>query len=130
SASSTGAAARPCPRPLPAPAPSRCPPKSEGDSDMRVLITGGAGFVGSHLVDACLEAGHQVVIVDDLSTGSRANLNVRARWYQVDIRSEELAAVVAAERPDVISHQAAQVSVKRSVDDPLTDASINVLGSI
>src|SRR6185436_6989972 len=84
----------------------------------------------SHLVDACLEAGHQVVIVDDLSTGSRANLNVRARWYQVDIRSEELAAVIAAERPDVISHQAAQVSVKRSVDDPLTDASINVLGTL
>jgi UDP-glucose 4-epimerase len=97
---------------------------------MRILVTGGAGFIGSHIVDACIDAGHQVVVVDDLSTGTRANLNIRARWYQVDLRSGELDAVVAAERPDVISHQAAQVSVKRSVDDPVLDASINVVGTL
>ena len=97
---------------------------------MRVLVTGGAGFIGSHIVDACIDAGHQVVVVDDLSTGSRANLNVRARWYQVDVRGDQIDAVVAAERPDVISHQAAQVSVKRSVDDPVHDASINVVGTL
>ena len=97
---------------------------------MRVLVTGGAGFIGSHIVDACIDAGHQVVVVDDLSTGARANLNVRARWYHVDVRSEQLDAVIAAERPDVISHQAAQVSVKRSMDDPVLDASINVVGTL
>ena len=97
---------------------------------MRILVTGGAGFIGSHIVDACLEAGHQVVVVDDLSSGSRANLNVRARWYRVDLRTDDLDAVVEAERPDVISHQAAQVSVRRSVDDPVTDASINVVGTL
>jgi UDP-glucose 4-epimerase len=97
---------------------------------MRVLVTGGAGFIGSHIVDACIEAGHQVVVVDDLSSGRRANLNVRARWYQVDVRSDDIEAVIEAERPDVVSHQAAQVSVKRSVDDPRTDASINVLGTL
>ncbi|MBI2203762.1 MAG: SDR family oxidoreductase [Candidatus Rokubacteria bacterium] len=97
---------------------------------MRVLVTGGAGFIGSHIVDACLEAGHQVVIVDDLSSGARANLNVRARWYRVDLRTNDIDAVVQAERPDVISHQAAQVSVRRSVEDPVLDASINVVGTL
>jgi UDP-glucose 4-epimerase len=97
---------------------------------MRVMVTGGAGFIGSHLVDACLDAGHQVVVVDDLSSGRRTNLNVRARWYQVDVRTEEIAAVIEAERPDVICHHAAQVSVRRSVEDPVNDASINVVGTL
>jgi UDP-glucose 4-epimerase len=97
---------------------------------MRVLVTGGAGFIGSHIVDACIDAGHQVVVVDDVSSGSRRNLNVRARWYRVDLRTDDIGAVVQAERPDVVSHQAAQVSVRRSVDDPVLDASINVLGTL
>jgi UDP-glucose 4-epimerase len=97
---------------------------------MRILVTGGAGFIGSNVVDAYLAAGHQVIVVDDLSSGSRANLNARARWYQVDVRSDEIGRVIEAERPDVISHHAAQVSVRRSVDDPVTDAAINVSGAL
>ena len=97
---------------------------------MRILVTGGAGFIGSSIVDGCLAAGHDVVIVDDLSAGTAANLARRARFYRVDVRSPELDAVVASERPDIISHHAAQVSVRRSVEEPLVDAGINVLGSL
>jgi UDP-glucose 4-epimerase len=94
------------------------------------MVTGGAGFIGSSVVDAYLEAGHQVIVVDDLSSGSRANLNARARWYQVDVRDDAIDRVIEAERPDVINHHAAQVSVRRSVDDPVTDAAINVSGAL
>ena len=97
---------------------------------MRILVTGGAGFIGSTVVDACIEAGHQVIVVDDLSSGARANLNLTARWYQVDVRTDDIERVIEAERPDVVNHHAAQVSVRRSVDAPGADASINVLGSL
>jgi len=97
---------------------------------MKVLVTGGAGFIGSHVVDKMLEAGHEVVIVDNLSTGRESNINPNAKFYQVDIRDPELRDVFKAERPEVISHHAAQIDVRRSVDDPLFDADINILGSI
>jgi UDP-glucose 4-epimerase len=97
---------------------------------MRILVTGGAGFIGSNVVDGYLAAGHEVSVVDDLSAGAPANVSRRARVHQVDVRSDELDAVVAAERPDVISHHAAQVSVRRSVEEPIADAQINVLGSL
>jgi UDP-glucose 4-epimerase len=97
---------------------------------MRILVTGGAGFIGSHVVDAYVEAGHRVVVVDDLSTGSPANLNPRSRWYRVDVRSDDLDRVIEHERPEVVSHHAAQPSVKRSMEDPVADAAVNVVGSL
>ncbi|MHB0868651.1 MAG: NAD-dependent epimerase/dehydratase family protein [Chloroflexota bacterium] len=97
---------------------------------MKILVTGGAGFIGSNVVDAYVEAGHQVVVVDDLSSGNRANLNPAAAFYQVDIRSEQLLEVMGKERPEVVNHHAAQIDVRRSVADPRYDASINVDGSI
>ncbi len=97
---------------------------------MKCLVTGGAGFIGSHIVDTLLEAGHEVVVVDDLSTGKRANLNPRARFYELDIRSPELPEVFARERPDIVSHQAAQMDVRRAVREPAFDASVNVIGAL
>ena len=97
---------------------------------MKVLITGGAGFIGSHVADALILAGHTVAIVDDLSTGNRAWLPPKAAFYELDIRSEELGNVFAAERPDAVAHLAAQASVGRSVSDPAFDASVNVGGGL
>jgi UDP-glucose 4-epimerase len=96
----------------------------------RILVTGGAGFIGSTIVDACLAAGHDVAVVDDLSSGSAANVAAGARLHRIDIRSAELDEVVRGERPEIISHQAAQISVQRSVHDPIADADVNVLGSL
>ncbi len=97
---------------------------------MKVLITGGAGFIGSHVVDQYLAAGYDVVVVDNLSTGRRSNLNPAAKFYEVDIRGPELGQVFEDERPDIVNHHAAQVDVRRSVVDPIFDASVNILGSI
>jgi len=97
---------------------------------MKVLVTGGAGFIGSHVVDALISAGYEVVVVDDLSTGNLANLNPAATFYQVDIRSPQLAEVFEKERPDYVDHHAAQMDVRRSIADPLFDAEVNVIGSI
>ena len=96
---------------------------------MKVLVTGGAGFIGSHVVDAVLGAGHDVVIVDDLSTGHERNLNRAARFARLDIRDRAaVAELMARERPEAISHQAAQMDVRRSVADPVFDAQVNVIG--
>jgi UDP-glucose 4-epimerase len=100
-------------------------------SGARVLVTGGAGFIGSHIVDAYVAAGLDVVVVDNLATGNRANLNPAARLYEVDIRDRAgLEQVFAAERPEIVNHQAAQASVRVSMEDPPRDAEINVLGSL
>ena len=100
-------------------------------SRRRALVTGGAGFIGSHVVDAYVQAGLDVAIIDNLVTGSRSNLNPDARVYEIDIRyGEAVDRVFATERPDIVSHQAAQASVRGSMEDPTRDASINVLGSL
>jgi len=97
---------------------------------MKILVTGGAGFIGSNVVDAYIEAGHQVVVVDDLSTGQLSNLNPKAKFYRLDIRDPKLCDVFVEERPEVVNHHAAQIDVRRSVVDPEFDADVNVLGSI
>ena len=97
---------------------------------MKILITGGAGFIGSHVADAYLEAGHQVVVVDNLSSGRRENLDPAVTFHQLDIRDAALQELFEREKPDVVNHHAAQVSVPRSVEDPLLDAQINLLGLI
>lgn len=95
---------------------------------MKVLVTGGAGFVGSHIVDLLVENGHHVAVVDNLSGGKRSNVHPRASLYVEDIRTTELARILSSERPEVVIHQAAQMSVKKSTDDPMHDADVNVLG--
>jgi len=97
---------------------------------VKILVTGGAGFIGSHVVDTFLNAGHEVTVVDNLSTGNRAWVNPRARLHAVDLRSGRLAEVFAAERPEVVAHLAAQAAVGRSVTDPVFDASVNVGGGL
>ena len=97
---------------------------------MKILVTGGAGFIGSHVVDAYVEAGHDVAVVDDLSSGSKANVNAKAAFYEMDIRSDGLAEVFAAVNPDVVGHFAAQMNVTHSVSNPQFDADVNVVGSI
>jgi UDP-glucose 4-epimerase len=96
----------------------------------KIMVTGGAGFIGSHVVDLFVSKGYEVVIIDDLSTGRESNINPAAKFYKLDIRSPQLRDVFAAERPDFISHHAAQMDVRRSVAQPLFDADVNILGSI
>lgn len=95
---------------------------------MKILVTGGAGFIGSHVVDAYIEAGHDVVIVDDLSSGKKGYVHPKARLYNMDIRNPEIATVFEKERPEVVNHHAAQKSVPKSVEDPILDADINIIG--
>ncbi|MDT8306180.1 MAG: SDR family oxidoreductase [Anaerolineae bacterium] len=97
---------------------------------LKILVTGGAGFIGSHVVDTYITAGHDVVVVDNLSTGRRANLNPAATFYEVDIRDADLADVFAQEQPEVVNHHAAQASVPLSVSRPTFDAEVNILGSL
>ncbi len=96
----------------------------------KVLVTGGAGFIGSHVVDAYIQHGFEVVIVDDLSTGRAKNLNPAAKFYKTDIRDEEIFEIFERERPNYVNHHAAQMDVRRSVMEPIFDAHVNILGSI
>jgi len=98
---------------------------------MRVLVTGGAGFIGSHVVDALVKEGHDVAVVDDLSMGRREQVHPSARFYQADIRDRQaLEEVFRVERPEAVNHHAAQADLRRSMIEPSFDASVNVIGSL
>ncbi len=97
---------------------------------MRIVVTGGAGFIGSHLVDRLVLEGHEVAVVDNLSTGKRRNLNRAVRFYKMDIQSGALERVFRRERPLLVVHLAAQMDVRRSVEDPVYDAQVNILGTL
>jgi UDP-glucose 4-epimerase len=97
---------------------------------LRILVTGGAGFIGSHVVDRLLADGYAVDVVDNLTTGRRERVDSRARLHVCDLRDSRLDAVFTEARPDTLVHVAAQAAVSRSVTDPCLDASVNVLGTI
>jgi UDP-glucose 4-epimerase len=97
---------------------------------MNILITGGAGFIGSHVVDSYINAGHRVIIIDNLVTGRKENLHPDADFIQTDIRDESLATLFREKKFDVVNHHAAQMDVRKSVDDPKFDASVNILGTL
>jgi UDP-glucose 4-epimerase len=97
---------------------------------MKILVTGGAGFIGSHIVDRLVQEGYEVVVVDNLSTGKRRNVNRAAKFYRTDIRSWWLERVFRRERPVIVCHHAAQMDVRRSVRDPVFDAETNILGTL
>lgn len=97
----------------------------------KVLVTGGAGFIGSHVVDRCISEGYEVAIIDNLSTGFRKNLNPKATFYEVDIRDfEKVKMVFEKEKPDYVNHHAAQMDVRKSTQDPVFDAECNIIGSL
>ena len=106
---------------------TECPPPAPG---CPVLVTGGAGFIGSHVVDALLALGHRVVVVDDLSTGDLRRVPADVRFVRGDVRDPGLDALLVEERIDTVFHLAAQVDVRRSVENPIFDAEVNVLGTI
>lgn len=96
---------------------------------MRILVTGGLGFIGSQIVDRYIELGHSVAVIDDLSTGRKIFLNPKATFYQVDIRDKQaISQIFEKEKPEVLNHHAAQMDVRKSVADPIFDAEVNILG--
>ena len=97
---------------------------------MKIVVTGGAGFIGSHVVEVYLARGHEVLIVDNLVTGKRENLHPKARFFELDIGDPKTADLIRSERPDVVNHHAAQMDVRKSVADPIFDAQTNILGTI
>ena len=97
---------------------------------MKCLVAGGAGFIGSHHVDRLIKEGHKVVVIDNLSTGKKENLNPKAKFYKLDIRDPEISQIFSREEPEIVFHYAAQIDVRKSVKDPIGDAKINILGTL
>lgn len=95
---------------------------------MKILVTGGAGFIGSNVADGYVRAGHEVLILDNLYTGKRFNVNPQAQFHELDIRSPEAAKIIEQEKPDILNHHAAQMSVPASVAEPGFDADVNIKG--
>lgn len=98
---------------------------------MRILVTGGAGFIGSHLVDALISANYEVAVVDNLSSGMLNNINKKAKFYKVDIKNKDkLEKVFRDFKPEIVNHHAAQINIRSSYRKPTYDANNNILGSI
>ncbi|OQA89880.1 MAG: UDP-glucose 4-epimerase [Elusimicrobia bacterium ADurb.Bin231] len=98
---------------------------------MKILITGGAGFIASNICDAYIKAGHKVVVVDNLSSGKKVNLNPKAKFYRVDIcDKKKINDIFKKEKPDMVNHHAAQIDVRKSVSDPMFDAGVNIIGTL
>lgn len=97
---------------------------------MKILVTGGAGFIGSHLVDRLIKENHKVAVIDNLSAGRRENLNKKAKFYQLDILDSEVSEIFKKEKPEAVFHFAAQIDVRKSVKNPVEDAKINILGTL
>ena len=97
---------------------------------MRILVTGGAGFIGSHVADAYVARGHEVMVVDNLSSGKKEYVPPEARFVLCDVTSDTAVEAVRTFRPEIVNHHAAQINVRASVSDPLFDAQVNILGSL
>jgi UDP-glucose 4-epimerase len=97
---------------------------------LKILVTGGAGFIGSQVVDSYIETGHDVFIIDNLSTGIKENLNLKAKFFKVDITDKNIGQIFRDEKFDVVNHHAAQIDVRKSVADPIYDANVNIVGTI
>ncbi len=97
---------------------------------MKLLVTGGAGFIGSHLVDRLIKNGNKVVVIDNLSTGKKENLNKKAKFYKIDICSPKISQIFRNEKPDIVFHYAAQIDIEKSIKNPIQNAKVNILGSL
>ena len=100
---------------------------------MNILVTGGAGFIGSHIVDRLVSDGHKVIVVDDLSNGNLKNLTLvkdKITFHRMSITAKELADVFSKEKPEVVFHLAAHINVRNSLKDPMHDGNVNILGSL
>ncbi len=97
---------------------------------MKYLVTGGAGFIGSHLVDKLIEKGNKVSVIDNLSAGKKENLNKKAKFYKIDIRNPKISRIFKKEKPEIVFHYAAQIDVGKSLENPVLDAKINILGTL
>ncbi len=97
---------------------------------LNILVTGGAGFIGSNLVDRLIAEGHKVAVIDNLSTGKKENINSKAKFYNMDICDKAIREIFKNEKIDVVYHNAAQISVQKSINDPIFDGEVNILGTI
>ncbi|MGC9031586.1 MAG: NAD-dependent epimerase/dehydratase family protein [Minisyncoccia bacterium] len=96
----------------------------------KILITGGAGFIGSHLQDALIKRGYKIIIIDNLSTGKKENINKKAKFYKIDILNPKISEIFKKEKPTIVFHLAAQMNVRKSVGDLIFDAKVNIFGSL